>query len=66
MLADFVSYAPPYLEAQGLSLNLELTNSARLTGQQAPGLGVIDTCYYHLNFYMSLRIHAQVFMQALH
>lgn len=38
MLDVFLNCSSPYLLRQGLSLSLELDNSARLAGQRAPGI----------------------------
>lgn len=35
-----LSCSPPYFLGQGLKLNLELTSSARLAGQSAPGISL--------------------------
>lgn len=65
-------YAVPYLGGQGLSRNLELTESARQVGQRAPGtlLALSPRCwsYGHMlvppKFLRALRVHAQVFVRA--
>lgn len=37
-LGIFLCHSPPYFLSQDLSLNLEVTNLARLVGQQATGI----------------------------
>lgn len=60
MLSVFLSHYPLYFLRQGLFLNLQLTNSAKVTGQPVSGLlphlplstgvaGVLQQAYFYMD-----------------